>query len=111
MANVKVLVTGATGKTGAAVIDGLLANGMPARALARRRDGRSVRGSAAESFEITACRDASLPFDRQSFGNRAKALIRFALTPFYAGYDLDGRNRQMGLPIPPRPTLSVVCAQ
>jgi uncharacterized protein YbjT (DUF2867 family) len=39
----KVLVTGATGKTGAAVTELLLRDGWPVRALAHRRDGRSER--------------------------------------------------------------------
>jgi uncharacterized protein YbjT (DUF2867 family) len=37
----KILVTGATGKTGAAVVSELLAKGYPVRAAVRVRDGRS----------------------------------------------------------------------
>lgn len=38
-----ILVTGATGKTGAAVVEQLIAAGFPVRALVRRNDGRSER--------------------------------------------------------------------
>ena len=36
-----ILVTGATGKTGRATVERLLAEGYPVRAMARRRDERS----------------------------------------------------------------------
>ncbi len=39
----KILVTGATGKTGGAVVERLLRDGWPVRALAHRRDARSAR--------------------------------------------------------------------
>ena len=42
MVHPKVLVTGATGRTGSAVISELLAAGYPVRALARREDGRTA---------------------------------------------------------------------
>ena len=41
MINPKILVTGATGRTGGAVVTELLAKGWPVRALVRVRDGRS----------------------------------------------------------------------
>jgi NAD(P)H dehydrogenase (quinone) len=41
MINPKILVTGATGKTGGAVVTQLLAKGWPVRAMVRGRDGRS----------------------------------------------------------------------
>ncbi len=41
MINPKVLVTGATGKTGGAVVTQLLAKGWPVRAIVRGRDARS----------------------------------------------------------------------
>src|SRR5262245_41804403 len=43
MATVKVLVTGATGDTGQATVDELLARGRAVRALAHRRDDRSKK--------------------------------------------------------------------
>jgi NAD(P)H dehydrogenase (quinone) len=43
MKNTRVLVAGATGKTGAAVVEQLLERGFPVRALVRRRDERSAR--------------------------------------------------------------------
>jgi len=42
MTNPTILVTGATGKTGGAVVDLLLAGGYPVRAVVRREDARSV---------------------------------------------------------------------
>jgi NAD(P)H dehydrogenase (quinone) len=65
-----------------------------------------LTGTPAESFETTACRYAALPFARQTFSNRLKALINFMLTPFYPGYDLEGWDRQKGFPMPPNPSLS-----
>ena len=66
-----------------------------------------LTGTAAESFETTARRYAALPFARQTFGNRLKALINFTLTPFYPGYDLEGWDRQKGFPMPVNPSLSI----
>jgi NAD(P)H dehydrogenase (quinone) len=43
MSNPLILVTGATGKTGAYVVEQLIERGFPVRALAHRRDERSVR--------------------------------------------------------------------
>lgn len=43
MAKPRILVTGATGKTGSAVTEGLLREGFPVRALAHRRDERADR--------------------------------------------------------------------
>ena len=42
MTHPKILVTGATGKTGGAVIAELLGKGFPVRAVVRRRDARSA---------------------------------------------------------------------
>ena len=43
MSNPTILVTGATGKTGSAVVEQLLERGYPVRALIRRHDDRSAR--------------------------------------------------------------------
>jgi NAD(P)H dehydrogenase (quinone) len=43
MTNTRILVTGATGKIGGAVIDQLLAKGISTRALVHRDDARSAR--------------------------------------------------------------------
>ena len=43
MTNPKILVTGATGRTGSAVVTQLLAKGWPVRAAVRVRDARSDR--------------------------------------------------------------------
>ena len=43
ISNPKILVTGASGKTGSAVVEQMLDQGFPVRALVRRRDERSAR--------------------------------------------------------------------
>ena len=54
MAQTRVLVTGATGKIGAAVVAQLLDKGVPTRALVHRDDGRSARLRAAGAEVVTA---------------------------------------------------------
>jgi hypothetical protein len=66
-----------------------------------------LTGKPAEPFEVTARRYAALPFARRTVGNRLKALLSFALTPLYAGYDLDAWEREKGFPRPPEPSLSI----
>jgi NAD(P)H dehydrogenase (quinone) len=66
-----------------------------------------LTGTPAESFEVTARRYAALPMARQTLGNRLKAFIKFNLTPLYPSYDFDRWDREMRLPMPTRPTLSV----
>ncbi len=68
---------------------------------------RELTGTPAESFETTARRYAAMPFARQTFGNRLKAIVNFNLTPFYPGYDLNKWDRQKGFPVPPNPSLSI----
>jgi NAD(P)H dehydrogenase (quinone) len=43
MTDARILVTGATGKTGSLVVAGLLKTGHPVRAMVHREDGRSAR--------------------------------------------------------------------
>ena len=43
MSKPRIIVTGATGKTGSAVVAELLKTGYPVRAMVRREDGRSAR--------------------------------------------------------------------
>ena len=54
MTNPTILVTGATGKTGGAVVDLFLAQGYPVRAVVRREDERSaaLRGRGAETAVV-----------------------------------------------------------
>ena len=66
-----------------------------------------LTGSPAESFETTARRYAALPFAQQTFSNRLKAFINFNITPFYRGYNFDKFDKQLALPVPPRPSLSI----
>jgi hypothetical protein len=66
-----------------------------------------LTGSPAESFETTARRYATMPFARQTLGNRLRAFINFNLTPFYPGYNFDRWDRKMRLPMPTKPTLSI----
>jgi nucleoside-diphosphate-sugar epimerase len=48
----KILVTGATGRTGRAVVDELLAKGVPVRAMVHSKDARSsaLEGNGAETY-------------------------------------------------------------
>jgi hypothetical protein len=66
-----------------------------------------VTGTPAESFETTARRYAALPFARQTFDNRVKALLGFMLTPLYPGYNFDKHDKSLRLPVPSHPTLSI----
>lgn len=66
-----------------------------------------ITGTPAESFETTARRYAAMPFARQTFVNRAKAAASFMMTPFYAGYNFDKWDKQMRLPRPSKPSLSI----
>jgi len=62
-----------------------------------------LTGHPAENFETTARRYAAMPFAKQTLANRLKAFINFNLTPFYPGYDIKGYERQLQLPVPPKP--------
>ena len=62
-----------------------------------------LTGSPAESFEVTARRYAALPFARQTSGNRLKAILNFAITPFYPAYDIEAYERALELPVPSQP--------
>ena len=64
---------------------------------------RELTGRPAEPFAETAARYAALPFARQTLGNRLSALWRFAVTPFYPAYNLDGYLRKLQVPVPAQP--------
>jgi uncharacterized protein YbjT (DUF2867 family) len=66
-----------------------------------------LTGTPAESFETTARRYASLPYARQTLGNRLKAFVNFNLTPFYRGHDFDKWDTRMAFPKAPHPSLSI----
>lgn len=66
-----------------------------------------LTGAPAESFETTARRYAALPFARQTTGNRLKAIGNFLITPLVPPYPLDRIARQMRIPVPPNPSLSI----
>lgn len=66
-----------------------------------------LTGTPAETFETAARRYATLPFARQTWGNRIKAFVNFNLTPLYPGYNLRRLERQWGFPPPARPTLAM----
>lgn len=66
-----------------------------------------LTGTPAESFATTARRYAALPFARPTLGNRLKAVVSFAATPFWPGYNVDKINRTLGVPVPPNPSLSI----
>ena len=66
-----------------------------------------VTGTPAESFETTARRYAALPFAQQTLGNRVKAFLNFNMTPFHPGYNFDKYDKELRLPVPSHPTLSI----
>lgn len=68
---------------------------------------RELTGTPAEDFETTARRYASLPFAKQTVGNRLLAWARFMITPAYPGYNLDKWDREHGLPMPSVPQLTM----
>ncbi len=70
-----------------------------------------LTGAPAEDFATIARRYAAMPFARQTAANRLKAFGRFALAPFYPGYDLDRWDREKGFPVPPHASLSIDDAQ
>jgi NAD(P)H dehydrogenase (quinone) len=74
MTNTRVLVTGATGKIGGAVVDQLLARGIATRALVHRDDARSARLRAkgaqvvvVDMFDIQQVQSAMNQVDRLYF--------------------------------------------
>lgn len=69
---------------------------------------RELTGRPAEAFAVTAARYASLPFAKQTLGNRLRALWNFAITPFYLAYDLNGYLRKLQVPVP---TTTLQCMQ
>jgi uncharacterized protein YbjT (DUF2867 family) len=66
-----------------------------------------LTGIPAESFETTARRYASLPYARQTLGNRLKAFVNFNLTPFYPGHNFDKWDKRMAFPRAAQPSLSI----
>jgi len=73
------LVTGAAGNTGGAVVDALLAHGMPVRGLVRRRDARS------QSLERKGAQVAVADlFDAQQIAEALRGVDRAYFVPPYA---------------------------
>lgn len=70
-----------------------------------------LTGSPAESFETTARRYAALPFAQPNLTNRLRALLNFAITPFYPGYDIEAYERRLELPQPTKPLYCMEDAQ
>lgn len=75
----KILVTGATGKTGAAVVDALLTAGVPIRAAVRQRDDRSL-SLEHRGVEIVVADPLDLPQMRSAMNGAARA---YFLPPFH----------------------------
>jgi uncharacterized protein YbjT (DUF2867 family) len=85
MTRPKILVTGATGKTGAIVVSELLKAGYPVRAMVRREDGRSA-GLEAQGAEI-AVADMS---DVERVADALKDVQRAYYCPPYDPYMIQG---------------------
>ena len=79
MPDPKILVTGATGKTGSAVVSQLRARGVPVRAVVRRRDARSHALDAAGVETMVAD-----PLDPEQMGVALRGTTRaYYLPPFH----------------------------
>ncbi|WP_137144805.1 NmrA family NAD(P)-binding protein [Mycolicibacterium sp. CR10] len=78
MTNPTILVTGATGKTGGAVVDLLLAQGYPVRAVVRSEDARSaaLRGRGAETSVVDV-------FDADQWSDAMKGTQRAYFVGFF----------------------------
>ena len=94
-----ILVTGATGKTGSAVVHELIARAMPVRAIVHRKDARSD-DLARKGAEVVVA-------DMFDADQLADALQGVKRAYYHPGYDLDRWDRQKGFPMPPHPSLSI----
>src|SRR5712692_1459995 len=85
MTKPRIIVTGATGKTGSVVVAELLKAGYPVRAMVRREDGRSARLKA-QGAEI-AVADMS---DAERVADALKGVQRAYFCPPYDPYMIQG---------------------
>jgi hypothetical protein len=118
----RILVTGATGKTGSVVVGELLKAGYPIRALVqwrsllhrrsqagRLRPGCAHHGRArcdrspAEDFETIARRHAALSRNQRTFGNWLREFAQFVIAPLGPGFNLDRYDRDLRSPFPSEP--------
>jgi hypothetical protein len=70
-------------------------------------DVAQVTGRPAEDFETIARRYAALPESRRSLGASARTIYDFLRTPLSPGYDLDGLERELGVPSPTSPRFAM----
>ena len=84
----RIIVTGATGKTGSVVVTELLKAGYPVRAMVHRKDGRGARLKA-QGAEI-AVADMS---DVESLADALQDVQRAYFCPPYDPYMIQGRGR------------------
>jgi nucleoside-diphosphate-sugar epimerase len=84
----KILVTGATGKTGRAVVAQLLEKGFPVRAIVRSRDGRSQRLERLGTETVVA-----------DLFDVDQTLMQFSLVPLTPGYDFQQFERENLYPV------------
>jgi hypothetical protein len=94
----RILVTGATGKTGSLVVADLLKAGYLLRALVHRED---VRSSAPTIVRLSiARRYAALPHNRPTLGNWLRQVAQFVMAPLSTGFNLDRYDRELRSPFP-----------
>ena len=126
----RIIVTGATGKTGSVVVTELLKAGYPVRALVHREDGRSARLKAqgaeiavADMSDVERVANAlkdvqrayycppidpymiqgAAAFAQRTFGNWLREFVQFMLAPLGPGFDLDRYERELRRPFPSVP--------
>jgi hypothetical protein len=97
----RILVTGATGKTGRVVVAELLQAGY--RVGAPTTDVLEATGRPAEDFETIARRYPALPRNRLTLGNRMREFAEFLIAPLRPGPNLDRYDRELRRPFPSAP--------
>jgi NAD(P)H dehydrogenase (quinone) len=62
-----------------------------------------MTGRPPEDFETIARRYAALPRNQRTFGNWLRTVGQFLITPLNPGFNFDGYNRELRLPLASRP--------
>ncbi len=104
----RIVVTGATRKTGSIVVTDLLKADYPVRATVRPRRWPecAAKGRSPEDFEMIARRYAAQPRNKQTLGNWLREFARFMIAPLSPGFNLDRYDRELRRPFRSHPSPS-----